>query len=219
MMIQGLIFDMDGVLFDTEPKYMEKKRAFFEQENILCDNRGLRELRGLNPEEVFRKIIPQIDDESLMRLKQKYQNFKYESEDFYMSSIFPETVNTLAILYRQGYEMVLASSSPRYKIEKALKQTGIEQYFSFYLSGDDFIRSKPHPAIYLEACRRMKFEKDSVVVIEDSEYGIQAAQNAGLAVIARKDYQYPVRQESCNYYIDSLSELPQLLEKIKGEQR
>lgn len=216
-MIKGLIFDMDGVLFDTELQYLDKKRAFFAQEEISCDDGLLMELRGLNPEECFRKVIPGIDDNTMSILKEKYRKFKYESEDFYISSIFPETADTLAVLYRQGYELALASSSPAFKIEKALKQTNIEKYFSFYLSGDDFKRSKPSPDIYLEACRRMKCEKSKIMVIEDSEYGIQAAKKAELQVTARREYRYPVKQENCDYAIRSLSELPELLTEISKE--
>ena len=63
----------------------------------------------------------------------------------------------------------------------------------------------------------MKCEKSKIMVIEDSEYGIQAAKKAELQVTARREYRYPVNQEKCDYAILSLSELPELLTEISKE--
>lgn len=216
MSVQGLIFDMDGVLFDTEGRYIEKRRLFFAQEQIAYDEKVLTEIMGLNLKECLRRIFPEADEIFLEDLKQRYEEFSYEREDFYQTSIFPEVEHTLAALCRQGYEMGLASSSPPYKIEKALKSTKLEKFFSFSLSGNEFQSSKPDPAIYLEAVSRMSCRKEEIMVIEDSEYGIRAAKAAGLLVTGRREYRYPARQEGCDYYIDTLAELPELLKRLEG---
>ncbi len=215
-MIKGLIFDMDGVLFDTESRYIEKRKQFFNQMKVRYDETVLTELIGLKFTDCFEQICPQSDEACIERLKQEYQIFQYEKSDFFQSSIFPEVKDTLRLLYDQGYQLGLASSSPKEKVEDALESAGIRNFFTFCLSGNEFKHSKPNPDIYLVAADKMGYCKAEIAVIEDSQYGIQAAKKAGLLVVCRKESRYPVRQEGGDFYINTLDELPMLLDQISN---
>lgn len=207
MKITGIIFDMDGVLFDTEPIHAEKRRLFFNKEQLEYDEKACDGYIGLEPRAYFPKLLKKHSKKEISYLIEKYKAFQYETESMYESSIFSDTISTLQDLKRRKIKLALASSSPKYKIEKALKATKIESLFDIVVSGELFKKSKPNPEIYHYTVEEMGVEREQLIVVEDSTYGIKAAKDAGLFVIARKEKRFQINQSLADATIDTLSEL------------
>lgn len=213
MDIKGIVFDMDGVLFDTEPEYRRKKKLFFEEKGAVCDDALLNRLSGLNLPDGFPLVFREKSRKEIERLIDEYRLFSAEEGSFYQKCIFPDAKEGLRLLSARGLRIGLASSSPRFKISQALSANDLGQYFNFTVSGEDFKQSKPNPEIYRYCAGQMEAGQREILVVEDSTYGIKAAKAAGLRVAARLDSRFGYDQSGCEYYINNLHDLEKILEE------
>ena len=111
------------------------------------------------------------------------------------------------LAYGRGIALGLASSSTKSDILKALDSMNIRSYFKVILSGEEFVESKPDPAIYEEAARQICCPKEDILVVEDSEKGIAAGVAAGLTTWAVKDTRFGMDQSQAAGFIHRLSDL------------
>lgn len=118
----------------------------------------------------------------------------------------------LVFLKEKGYQVGLASSSKRNKIEKMLSQTGFARYFDAVLSGELVAESKPNPEIYNRLAELLNVSKDRCLVIEDSFYGIRAGINAGMKTLALRDDRFGMDQHEADAMINDLLEAIPYLE-------
>ena len=93
----------------------------------------------------------------------------------------------LSRLYAEGFTLAVASNSIRQTIESMLTKAGIIEYFSFYLSNQDVVKSKPAPDIYLKAIAKLSLSPNECLIVEDNENGINAALASGAHVLVVKD--------------------------------
>jgi HAD superfamily hydrolase (TIGR01509 family) len=183
MSIKGIIFDVDGVIFDSEKLHREAWRRVFEKRNIfLADDRSgvgrsdkefLKELKekGTIPENLD---IKEIQEEKL--------GFLIELADKRVD--FFQNVEELLISLKKNYLLCVASNSDIKFISKVLKNANLISYFRFVLTVNDVEKPKPAPDIYLLAVKRMGFKPKECIVIEDSAVGIEAAKGAGMKCVA-----------------------------------
>ena len=198
MRYKGIIFDMDGVLIDSEPIYLQDVIDY-----ILVDLK--EDVDFLELKEAMYKIVGSSDKRTY-EIIAEYLNNKYTPEqlkaglwstDFeldYRTILNPHVLNVLPRLKEAGYKLAIASSSSMENIKTVTSQCGIDQYFDCMVSGFDFTESKPDPAIYLETLQRLDLKPEEVIAIEDSTYGIQACINANVRVIAKEDHRYNFNQ-------------------------
>ena len=199
MRYKGIIFDMDGVLVDSEPIYLQEVIDYILDE--LKEDVGYLELkREMN------KIVGASDDK-MFEIMSEYLNHKYSPEEIkasmwskelgldYRTILNPHVLYVLPKLKAKGYKLAIASSSSMENIKTVTRQCGIDQYFDCMVSGVDFKESKPDPAIYLETLRRLDLKPEEVIAIEDSTYGIQACMGANIRVIAKEDNRYDFNQD------------------------
>lgn len=187
-MLQTVIFDMDGVIFDTENMILNCWRYFggkYDLENI---------------ESVFRQCIGTTSKET-KRIVQEYygEEFSYETFRRETSELFHSKVaesgmpvkagarELLSFLKVNGYRIGLASSTRREKVMEELKQTGLLDFFEVIVGGDMVERSKPEPDIYMKACQEMRIQPSEAYAIEDSKNGVRSAASAGLNVFLVPD--------------------------------
>ena len=221
-MIKAVIFDMDGVIIDSEPVYLKRIMTYLESENHLFVDRELMKIVGTSDADSMKLLGRIIGDEfEEDTFKIKYEEKFREDVIDYKKIVFPEIPLLLRDLRAKGYKLALASSSSPDNINHVLESSNLKEYFSVILSGHQFNESKPHPEIYLKAAELLKVKPEECMVLEDSYYGIESAKAAGMdTVVARQDTRFNIDQEKADYIFSDLRNIKWILhEDRKGEDR
>ncbi|WP_057490366.1 HAD family hydrolase [Streptococcus orisasini] len=207
MTVKAIIFDMDGVLFDTENYYYKRREKFLSSKGISTKHLSPVFFVGSSMKQAWRQILgSDYDKWDIEQLQKDYTAYKSSYPVPYKRLIFSDVKDVLERLRRQGVKMALASSSTKSDILLALRETDILSYFEFILSGEEFPESKPNPEIYNEAARRLRIPKSDILIIEDSERGIAAGLAAGIEVWAIKDETFGLNQTAANRLVTSLTQ-------------
>ena len=130
-------------------------------------------------------------------------NYPYGPID-YLSALNPHVRLILQQMKQAGIRTAIASSSSNASIERMLTSNELTPFFDQVISGHELPRSKPDPAIYHEAMRRLDHTPAQCVVIEDSAIGIEAAKRAGMYVIAKRENRFHVDQRQADHIADDL---------------
>jgi beta-phosphoglucomutase len=187
-MKKAVIFDMDGVVVNTEPIGYKASGELYKHLNITV------------PDEVYATFIGSSDKNNMQRIKDLYNlehsreelleaKYKYYYEVFDKADdleLIPGVETLFKELHGKGMKLILASSATKRKIEAVFSRFNLHKYFDEIISGEDFEFSKPHPAIFEEAVAKSGFTKEECVIIEDSANGIAAANAAGVYCIGYK---------------------------------
>ena len=184
-MIQTVIFDMDGVIVDTEPVHHYAYYQHFSQLNIEVTDTHYQSLTGNSTRNVFQKLKDHFNlehaVEHLIQTKRNLFNDAFDTkEDLHLIEGVEDLIKDL---YNNGLELIVASSASKVTIDRVFKRFNLYPYFSHIVSGEDFPKSKPDPAIFLHAASLSKHPKNQCIVIEDSTNGIKAAHAAGIYCI------------------------------------
>lgn len=190
--MKAVIFDMDGVLFDTE-------RLCMESWCVLAKEQGIPDM-----EIVFPKCIGRNAADTEVIVSEYYgEGFDYESFRKQASEWFWQYIKDnglpiktgvreiLTYLKQAGYAVGLASSTRYSSVVNHLEEAGIKDYFSVIVTGDMVEHSKPQPDIYLLACERLGVEPKEAYAVEDSYNGIRAAHGAGMKPVMVPDLLEP----------------------------
>ncbi|TDX45512.1 HAD family hydrolase [Orenia marismortui] len=186
--LKGIIFDMDGVIVDSEPIHYRVNQIILKDMNIEISEEEYNSFIGVSNPDMWSIIKDRYDlKESLEDLVNK-QN-KITLEYLRDSNINPINgiVKLLEELKNKGLKVALASSSSEKLIELVLNKFYIQQYFIETISGENFAKSKPDPQIFFHAAKKLKLKSEECVVIEDSKHGIEAATRANMKAIGYKN--------------------------------
>ena len=215
--IEAVIFDMDGVLIDSEPIYMQHVLDFYRQYEISIPHQEVAKLAGSSNEAGWEMMASwwksEITPQEMERL---YEANSKEEDIVYSEIINPYVRYILPRLKKEGIRLAIASSSSMKAITTMLKECNLSMYFDKVVTGHDFTFSKPDPAIYLHTIEELNVSKKRCIIIEDSTYGIQAGKAAGIKVIAKHDERYGFDQSQADYLVNDLLEAYHLI--LQGDE-
>lgn len=206
-MVKAIIFDMDGVLFDTETFYFQRRIDFLATKGLSVEHLEPSIFVGGRASQMWKRILgDEYENWDVPALEAEYRLYKEERPTPYAERLFPDARDSLERLKNKGLPLVLASNTDGAEIERALSEAGIAKYFDQTFSGMDCQAPKPHPAVYEQAVQALGLDKKDILVFEDSSKGIAAAKAANLTVWAIRDRHYGIDQSQADRLVDSLGQ-------------
>ena len=191
-MTKGAVFDMDGLMFDSERLVFENWKAMLTELGFEYNIDIFKNTIGLRHDET-KKYYNSLYSEDF-----DYDTLKIKSRKMFFDRVEKEGVpikkglfELLDFLKENKIKMAVATSTSRQSCEKMLSKAGVIQYFDAIVCGDDVTHGKPHPEVLLKASERLGVEPESCIALEDSINGIKSAYSAKMTAIMVPDFLQP----------------------------
>lgn len=190
-MIKAIIFDLDGLLIDTEPLWQKAETAVFRNVGVPLTKKLTLQTTGLREDEVVeywykrypwkgtskREVFDRIEDNAAKLIKKE-------------AKAKPGVRNIIKVAKSTGLPIALASSASYQAINASLERLNLEGLFKVIYSAEDEKYGKPHPAVYLTTAKRLGVNPEYCLTFEDSLNGVKAAKTAGMKCIAVPDLRF-----------------------------
>ena len=216
-MLKAVLFDMDGVIVDSEPEYCRVEMKIADQFNIPFSIEEQESYKGINPITMWEKLVSKHDLPYTAEML--YQTEKNEMANYYKSGdihAIPSTIELIKMLKSSGILLAVCSSSEKNNVINTLKRLNVISDINVVVTYNDVYKSKPHPEIFLTAAEKLTVSPLECIVVEDSLNGIIAAKAAGMKVI--KYDSSPCKalyEDEADYIIKDMREISiELLEKL-----
>ncbi len=218
MKIKAVIFDMDGLMFDTERLWLDsvimtnKVYGYNVSEQLVINCMGKR--RDMIDEIFKSEYGENFDTAEFRRL-----NKMFMAEDVKQNGLRKKKGldELLHYLKGHGYKIGLASSSKKERVEERFSQASVSlKFFDVIVSGDMVENPKPYPDIYLKCCEKLSITPSEAIALEDSESGLCSAIEAGVKAVLIPDLKLP-SEETINKIFAKLNSLDEVIKLLKSE--
>ena len=210
--ISAVIFDMDGVIVDSEFVYMDYLLEFARKKNLEVTMDQLNPMVGLSRKDSWTVMKNAVDNgQTWEELRDEFAVLDIYSQVDYKKIFRPEAYTTAIELKKRGYKVALASSTGPKLIARIMEETGMRPVFDLIVSGSQFKQSKPNPEIYHYTAKTLGIPEEECFVVEDSTVGIQAGKAAGMTVAALEDDRFGFDQSQADIHIWQISEILKFL--------
>lgn len=215
-MIKAVIFDMDGVIIDSELEYLKKDLEFARSKNPAVKLEDLFGMVGSSREDSWSCLARAIDNgQTWQELRDEFRSSRdVYSEMDYQRIFRPEITGLLEWIRERGLVLALASSTQMPIIQRVLTENHIDHYFKIVVSGAQFKRSKPDPEIYHYTAARLGLPESECLVIEDSTFGVTAAHRAGMKIAALIDERFQFDQSLADFLMHDLMEIKEIIKSL-----
>ena len=207
--VAGLLFDMDGLLIDTEPVWAVVRERIAREHGGAWPADAQTQMMGMSTPE----WTQWMHDALGVRLSpSEIRDAVLDLLECYYREAVPLMAGAAEAVARMAsrWPLAVASSSPRRLLELVLSETGLDRHIYVIVSSEEVARGKPAPDVWLEAARRLEVDPEAAVAVEDSTAGIRSAHAAGLAVIVVPDPKFPPAPDALNLAAARLDSLDQL---------
>jgi HAD superfamily hydrolase (TIGR01509 family) len=217
MALETVLFDMDGVIVDTEPLHKKAYFKTFDDLGIVVSNELYASFTGASTKKVCEKLIEKFNLKEnhgeITSVKRAYFKHLFDHDaDF---DLIPGVLSLIQHYHSHGVKLVLASSASNNTINWVFERFQLDPYFVGKISGADLQESKPHPEIFIKAAEIAGTKKENCMVIEDSTNGILAAHRAGIFCAAYKSFNSHQQDYAlANVLVDDYADLE--IEKLKS---
>ena len=217
MSFRAVIFDLDGVLADSEPWWNKIDKKLLAQYGITYRGEYHRNVLGVSYRlavEFYKKAFGlSVSTEEMMRRRAEI------AIEFFANRVglFPSAKKILQELQRMNLSLAIATSSVSASARPFLHRHQLTAFFDTIVTGDEIERGKPHPDAYMRAAEKLGLAPDTCLVIEDALSGIAAAKAANMRVAAIPDTRFVdprEYQKEADYVLGSLSEIPALIRGV-----
>lgn len=218
-MKKAVIFDMDGLMFDTEKLSVDMWILAAFDQNYKMPRKVALSILGSNKEQIYNTFNEYFKDEKDFNVDKYLEDYyRYMGEHLFNEG--PEKKyyieELLQYLEENNIPVAVASSSDRRYIDNNLEKTGLKKYINEIVSGCEVEKSKPNPDIFLKAAEKLGVAPEDCIVLEDSKNGILSGNSANMTVIMVPDL-YEAEEsikDKIDYIVKDLSEAEVVIEKL-----
>lgn len=189
-MFKAVLFDMDGVIVDTEPLHREAYFKMFKDINIEVSDQLYASFTGQSTQDICQQLIAKFNlplgTQTLVDLKRYHFKFLFENDK--SLQLLDGVLELIKDYYEHGLTLVLASSASMENINRIFERFDLNSYFRGKISGANLKASKPHPEIFIKAAELSGYSINECMIIEDSTNGIAAAKAAEIFCVGYDAY-------------------------------
>jgi beta-phosphoglucomutase family hydrolase len=208
MNFKAVIFDMDGVLIDSEPLHISVESNILKELGVPMKQEMYARFAGTTSLSMWKIIVEEF------RLDKSPEDLAAENNRRFVKELsisdqvetFDGVVDVLSNLNKKGIPVALASSSSSIIVDAVLNRFNLKHYFNAVVTGSDVQHSKPNPEIFLKAAQRLNIDPSMCIVVEDSPNGIKAAHSAGMGCIGFASEKNPHDISHATWIIKSFGE-------------
>lgn len=204
--VRAVIFDMDGVIVDSEPYSMQALIDTLRLYGIEPTEEDLRRSYGRRIRDDFVDYFAHYGVTADVNIAMAHKEARYYHLATGHLQPFPGVMSLLARLRDRGYRLALASSGDRVKVAFGMQALTLNSIFEVVVSGNDVTYSKPDPEIYVTAAQRLGVAPCQCVAIEDAPAGVEAAKRAGMTCIAVANSVPPLQLQKADLIVTSLAD-------------
>jgi len=186
-MIKAVLFDMDGVIAETEHAHVEAEKQTLLKYGVQITEDELHQYTGTTAKQMFMELIAKY------RLDTTYQKIFKEKEQIMFKLLELDTqpvkgvIELMCKLREKHVKLAVASSSHRRMVQYVLSKLKITRFFDSIISAEDVAHGKPDPEIFLMSAKRLKVSPAECLVVEDAKLGVEAAKEAGMKCLGYRN--------------------------------